>query len=292
VTADRERVFVTGGSGFIGRHLLPRLRARGTVARALARSPAASAALSALGAEPVRGALHDLAALQSGMAGCSAVFHLAAHVREWGTVQEFLEANVQGTKNALDAARAAGVARFIHVGTEAVLLGSGPLVGLDETRQPVAHPPGLYPWTKALAERAVLEASGGALATMVVRPRFVWGRGDTTLLPKMVDAVRAGRFAWVGGGGQLTSTCHVENVCEGLLAAADRGKAGEIYFVTDGEPVVTKEFVTAMLRTAGVDPGDRAVPLWLAVTLGALSEAAWRVLRLRRRGASSATRGA
>ncbi len=88
----------------------------------------------------------------------------------------------------------------------------------------------------------------------MVRPRFVWGKGDTTLLPEMVKTVEAGKFAWVGGGRNVTDTAHVDNVVEGLLLAAEKGRPGEAYFVTDGEPVVFREFVTAMLR----DPGRRA----------------------------------
>jgi nucleoside-diphosphate-sugar epimerase len=276
-----RRAFVTGGSGFVGRHLVPMLLAQGFSVRALVRSAEAERALAALGAETALGGLDDAAALQAAMAGCDVVFHLAAHVREWGPVADFLAVNVEGTKNALSSAKAAKVARFIHASTEAVLLGSGPLVEVDEARKPVDHPPGLYPWTKMLAERAVLDANDDGFATIVVRPRFVWGKGDTTLLPKIAEAARAGRFAWIGGGHHRTSTCHVKNVCEGLIAASERGKGGEIYFLTDGAPTEMKAFVGAMLATQGVDAGDRSMPLWLGVALGGVCEAVWRGLGLK-----------
>ena len=96
----------------------------------------------------------------------------------------------------------------------------------------------LYCSTKALAEIRVQAAAGPELETVVLRPRMVWGRGDTTLLPELVAAVEAGRFAWIGGGRHRTDTTHVDNVVEGRLLTAERGRSGEAYFVTDGGPVV------------------------------------------------------
>jgi nucleoside-diphosphate-sugar epimerase len=95
-----------------------------------------------------------------------------------------------------------------------------------------------------------------------------------------VKMVEAGRFAWVGGGGQLTATTHVDNVVEGLLLAAKRGRPGEAYFVTDGEPVVFREFVSAMLETQGVEAPTRAMPRWLGQALAGVGEPAWSHLPL------------
>src|SRR5205807_6324040 len=106
--------------------------------------------------------------------------------------------------------------------------------------------------TKARAEQLVLEANREVFETVVVRPRFVWGRGDTTLLPTLVELVRSGRFAWIGGGRHRTSTTHVDNAVEGLVLGATRGQPGNAYFVTDGEPVLFREFVSQLLDTQGI----------------------------------------
>jgi nucleoside-diphosphate-sugar epimerase len=147
-----------------------------------------------------------------------------------------------------------------------VLADGNPIVRADETRPLPRRPLGAYPLTKGLAEQAVLAANRDGLETVVVRPRFVWGKGDTNLLPEFLDAVRAGKFGWIGGGHYLTSTVHVDNVIEGMLLAADKGKPGEIYFLTDGAPVEFRHFITQLLATQGVDAPDRNVPRWLART--------------------------
>jgi nucleoside-diphosphate-sugar epimerase len=272
--------FVTGGSGFIGGALIRRLVADGWTVRALARSDASAETVRERGAEPVRGDLDDVGAMAAGAAGCEVAFHCAAHLGDWGRREDFERGNVQGTRNALAAARQAGVRRFVHVGTEAALLAGQPLVEVDERAPLRFDSPALYSSTKARAEEAVIAANQNGLETVVVRPRFVWGRGDTTLLPVMTEMVRSGRFAWIGGGRHRTSTAHVDNVVHGLLLAAERGARGGVYFVTDGEPVVFRDFVTRLLATQGVEPPNRSLPVGVARAAAAVGETAWRVLPL------------
>jgi nucleoside-diphosphate-sugar epimerase len=270
--------FVTGGSGFIGGRLIERLGREGWIVRALARSDAAAARVRELGAEPIAGDLGDAAALERGARGADTVFHAAAKVEDWGDWEDFRRINVEGTRAVLAAARAAGVRRFVHVGTEAALLRGRPLVLADE-RTPLAFDsPAPYAATKAAAEAAVLAAPG--LETIVIRPRFVWGPGDATLVPAMVELVRSGRFRWVGGGRHLTSTTHVDNCVQGLVLAADHGSPGSAYFVTDGEPVEFRAFVTALLATQGVTPPDGSIPAVAARALATAGEAVWRALPL------------
>jgi nucleoside-diphosphate-sugar epimerase len=271
--------FVTGGSGFIGGALIERLRREGWEVRALARSDAAEGAVRDRGAAPVRGDLGDTAALESGCVGCDVCFHAAAKVEDWGDPADFERLNVGGTANVIAAARAAGVRRLVHVGTEAALTAGQALVGVDERAPLRPDSPFLYSSSKAKAEQLVRDANGDGLETVVVRPRFVWGRGDTTLLPAIAELVRSGRFRWVGGGRHLTDTTHVDNTVEGLWLGATRAPAGGIYFVTDGEPVVFRDFVTMMLATQDVSMPGKSVPAGVATTAAAAVERAWRVLR-------------
>jgi nucleoside-diphosphate-sugar epimerase len=273
-------VFLTGGSGFIGGRLIERLHAEGYTVRALARSSAAADSVLARGAEPVLGELGDVTAMRAGAEGCELAFHAAATLGDWGKREDFERGNVQGTNNALEACAEAGVRRFVHVGTEAALLAGEPLVEVDETAPLRPESPVLYSSTKARAERAVLDANRQGFETVVVRPRFVWGAGDTTLLPVMVELARSGRFAWIGGGRHRTSTTHVDNTVEGLVLGARSGRPGNAYFVTDGEPVVFREFVSDLLATQGVEAPSRSIPPAVAAALASTGEAAWRLLPL------------
>ncbi len=280
MTAIPSSAFVTGGSGFIGGALIRRLVEGGCSVRALARSDRSAAIVGELGAESARGDLEDTTALVDAAEGCEITFHLAAFVAQWGTREEFRRGNVEGTRNALNASAAAGVRRFVHCGTEAAILAGKPLVNVNETAPLRPDSPALYSATKAEAEQLVRDAAREGFETVVLRPRFVWGAGDTTLLPEIIAATEAGRFAWVGGGTHRTSITHVDNVVEGLLLAAENGRSGKAYFVTDGEPVVFREFISELLRARGVEPPTRSVPTPIAAAVAWGGELAWRILPL------------
>jgi nucleoside-diphosphate-sugar epimerase len=100
------------------------------------------------------------------------------------------------------------------------------------------------------------------------------------VLAALAAAVKAGRFMWMNGGRYPTSTTHVDNVCEGLLLAAEKGRGGEVYFVTDGATVELRHFVTRMLATRGVDPGDKSVPRGLVLLIARVGEWVWETFGL------------
>ncbi len=284
-----HQVFVTGGSGFVGRNLIRRLRKERLPVAALARSESAANTIAALGATPARGDLLDQEMLVEHLRGCDTVFHAAALVEEWGPRALYQQVNVEGTRILLQAAAEAGVRTFVLVGTEAVFAdGQQSLAMLDETVPIPANPLPRYPESKAAAERLTLAANTEAMRCVCVRPRLVWGNDDTSVLPKLIAAVQDGRWVWPDHGLALTSTTHVENVCEGLLLAARYGRGGEAYFVTDGEPVTYREFFTRLLSTRGVTMPEKSVPIWMAQAFATSMEALWERLPLK--GAPPASR--
>lgn len=271
---------MTGGSGFVGRHLILRLLADGHVVRALARSDAAAAVVESLGATPVRADLLDVGTVVGDLRGCGVVVHAAAQVLDWGRPGEFEQVNVTGTREVLAAAGEAGVRRFVHVSTEAVLADGRPVRFVDESAPYPKRHVGEYARTKALAEQTVLAHDSREMRTMAVRPRLVWGPGDTSVLARVVEAAEQGRWAWVNGGQYLTSTCHVSNLCEGIELAAERGQGGRVYFLTDGAPVEFRDFLTRCAAAQGVTLPDRSIPYRLTRTAAVVLDRGWRVFRL------------
>lgn len=274
----KKTVLVTGGSGFVGRNLIRALVARGDRVLALARSETAEKTVTALGAIAVSADLATVTAEQ--LRGCDTVFHAAAMVDDWGPRAKFEQVNVEGTRRLLDASRSARVNCFVHVGTEAIFAVGPPLIDLDETCPIPDHPLPRYPATKAAAEKLVRAANSPQMRTVVIRPRLIWGADDTSVLPQIVELVKQGKFAWIDGGHYLTSTCHVYNVVEGALLAAENGRGGEAYFLTDGAPVEFRDFMTRQFATRGAVPGTRSLPRALVWPLACTLEFLWEHLPL------------
>lgn len=272
------RIFVTGASGFVGGAAARKLLAAGHHVRAMSRSESADATVRALGAEPVRCDLENVTAAHLGDA--ELVLHSAAFVEQWGPRDAWKRFNVDGTARMLAAARQAGVRRFIHIGTEAALFYGQHLRGVDETYPLAPHSPYPYASTKAQAEQLVRDANGAGFETIVIRPRFIWGPGDTTLLPTIERLAREGKFMWVNGGRAVTSTTHIDNLVHAIELALVRGQPGAAYFVLDDGVRSMREMIAGIAASRGLELADTSVPAWFADALGTVCEALWRWLPL------------
>lgn len=272
------KIFVTGGSGFVGGAVI-RHFAREHDLLAMARSDSSARTVEQRGARAVRCSLDDVDA--SHLAGCDVVVHAAAKAEAWGTWSDFERVNVQGTERMLEAAESAGVERFIHIGTEAALFHGQPMRDIDESYPLAPDSPFPYSATKARAELAVRAANQpGGMKTLVLRPRLVWGPGDETVLPAVQQLVESGQFAWIDGGESRTSSCHIHNLTHAIELALTHGHGGEPYFIADDEVHTIRTFLTAYLRTAGVQMPDKSMPAWLVRGLARALEPVWRALRL------------
>ncbi|MDI1262402.1 MAG: NAD-dependent epimerase/dehydratase family protein [bacterium] len=283
--SDQHRVaLVTGGSGFVGGRLITHLLVRGWQVRALARSAESEAHVKTLGATPVRGELNDDQALRKAMTGCEVVFHVAAHFKLWGNPEIFDRINVEGTRAVVNAAAAtASVRRLVAVSAAAVVMGDPePMLNADESLPLQVRDFSPYGSSKAEGERVLLAANGmrSGLETIALRPPFIWG-GKMPTLDHMAETVNAGRWQWVAGGTQAMSSCHVDNLCDALILAADRGRGGEAYFIADAEQSTLKSFISSLLATRGVTAADKSVRFGIAWTMAGLMGAVWRVLRLK-----------
>lgn len=279
------KVLVTGGAGFLGQALCRALQAQGHEVTSFQRSH--SPALEAMGVRQVRGDLADARAVHAALAGQDAVFHNAAKAGAWGSHESYFAANVTGTRNVLAAMRAHGIGRLVYTSTPSVThSGRSAVEGGNEQNTPYGeHFKAPYPATKLIAEKEVLAANDASLATVALRPRLIWGPGDTQLLPRLVERAKAGRLRFVAGGHNRMDTTYIDNAVQAHLdafAALAPGAAcaGRAYFISNGEPREVRRIVNDLLAAAGQPPVDKTIPYGVAYAAGAVLELAWRTLRL------------
>jgi nucleoside-diphosphate-sugar epimerase len=268
-----RRLFVTGATGLVGSHVVEEALKRGHSVRALVRPSSDTRWLDAWGVEKVAGDLEDPAALARGVAGVDWVFNCAAKVGDWGTLEEFRRLNVEALRLLLEAASSAGLDRFVHVSSLGVYEGRDHH-GTDETTPPAANSLDAYTRSKTEAEALVLEYHGKrGLPATIVRPGFIYGERDRTVLPKLLYNLRRGRFAYFGSGTQALNCIYVKNLVHGLFLAAESPAAvGEVFNLTDGARVSKEEFVSQVATLAGLKPPTRHIPLGLARVLATTVE--------------------
>jgi nucleoside-diphosphate-sugar epimerase len=289
---------VTGGTGFLGRHLVERLLAQGRRVTVLARRPAPD--LEQRGARFIGASLDDPDAVRAACRGVETVFHVAAKVGVWGRYADYHVTNVRGTAAVIAGCRAHGVRRLIYTSTPSVVYNGRDLAGVNESLPLTTDCPSPYPLTKAIAERAVLDANASGLRTVALRPHLIWGAGDPHLVPRLVARARSGRLRIVGSGRNRVDLTHVANAVDAHLLAelaleaaphpelktqnskpATPPVAGRAYFITDGEPVVLWDWINDLLRLLGIPPVTRRLSLGAATAVGAACETLWRLLPLR-----------
>ena len=278
-------VLVTGATGLVGAAVAGRLRTDGVAVRCVLRDPGAGGFLRDLGCEVVAGDVTDAASLTAAAAGVTHAVHCAAKVGDWGPVAEYRAVNVGGTRDLLDALAAEwgpspdpAARRLVHVSSLGVYEARDHH-GTDESTPPDVSGIDGYTLTKAESERVVLDRAAAGLPAVVVRPGFVYGPRDRTVLPKLLDRLRSGGFAFLGDGEQLLNNVAAANVADAVFAALTAPDAvGKAYNLTDGRLVTRREFVRVVCEAADLPVPTRSVPLPVAKGLAKGLEATYRLL--------------
>lgn len=265
------KALVTGGGGFLGKAIAKMLRDRGDDVRSLSRNRYSE--LDRFGIEQHCGDLADADAVNRAAASCEVVFHVGAKAGFWGPYHDYFQANVVGTRNVIAACRQHGIRKLVYTSTPSVVHTGKDLAGVNESAPIPRHFEAHYPATKAIAEQEVIAANSPTLSTVALRPHLIWGPGDNHLLPRLIDRVKAGKFRFIGGGNNLVDVIYIDNAAAAHLLAADRlgpssPVAGKVYFLSQGKPVVMREFVNQLLQAAGLPRVNKNIPYRVAYAIG------------------------
>jgi 2-alkyl-3-oxoalkanoate reductase len=264
-TLADARVLVTGGTGFLGRYVVQKLRERRCRVRVLARGSKPKTAFDDV--ELARGDLRDAHAVRSACDGVDAVVHAGALSQPWGRAAEFEAINVAGTRNVLDACRAAGVQRLVHVSSPSVAFTGDDQHELGDDVPFAARCLSTYSRTKQAAELLVASSN---VPAVIVRPKALFGPGDRSLLPRLVGLARSRRLVQIGDGTNEVDLTYVENASDAIVAALSSERAlGRTYHVTNGEHVRVWDAIRALVRGLGFDAELRRVPYRAAWTFAA-----------------------
>ncbi|MBQ2819966.1 MAG: NAD-dependent epimerase/dehydratase family protein [Thermoguttaceae bacterium] len=281
------RALVTGAGGFLGLYLTEALLRNGDTVRGVCRG--CYPELDALGVQCFHADLgkadcgRDQETLFQACEGVDVIFHTAAISGIGEPWEKYYRTNTLGTRNLLEAAKKAGVKKFVLTSSPSVTFAGEPQCGIDESapypEKWLAH----YPHSKALAEKMVLEANGeNGLLTCALRPHLIWGPRDKALIPRLIARARSGRLRRVGDGANLVDMIYVENAALAHIQAAEALRdgapvCGRAYFLSQGEPVNCWEWIDELLAIYDLPPVRKSISFKTASSVGFVCEKIWKI---------------
>ena len=278
---EPEKVLVTGGGGFLGQAIVSRLVKRGDHVRSLARNFYPE--LEKMGVDQIQADISDSATVAAACEDRTIVYHVAAKPPPWGRYADYHQTNVIGTQNIIDRCLDQEPSRLIYTSSPSVVHNSQDIEGADESMPYPQKFNSHYAKTKAMAEQLVVKASGNKLKTIILRPHKIWGPGDNQILPRLV--VRAKKLKQIGDGKNLFDVTYIDDAADAHILAADKLKqhpdlSGNIYFISQGQPVLAWYMINEFLKAAGCSPVKKSVPFRVAWVTGALLELVYKILHL------------
>ncbi len=250
-----ENVLVTGGGGFLGKVIVRKLIQKKLNVTSFSRHWYPE--LAEMGSVQIQGDLCRKSDVVTAFQGMDTIFHVAAKPGIWGRYQGYYSVNVTGTQNVIDACFVNRVARLIHTSSPSVIFNESDMENLDESIPYPATYLAPYPETKALAEKLVVGAAKKGLLSIILRPHLIWGPEDNHLVPGIIS--RAKRLKQIGPGDDLVDTIYVDNAADAHIMAAqklvtDPFLSGNIYFISQDEPISKWKMANAFLDAAGLPP--------------------------------------
>lgn len=269
------KVFITGGGGFLGSHIIDQLLKEGHEITSYSRGNYPE--LKEKGVHTIQGSLENLEDLTKACAGHDVFFHTASKVAMWGKVEDFYQTNVIGTHNAIKACRSQNIPHFIYTSTPSVVFGEDSLQGVNEKTPYPKESFSRYGASKAQAEKYVLEQNDDSLKTVALRPHLIFGPRDRNLIPRLIEAGKKKRLKIVGSGKNKVDVLYVENAADAHLKAwkalQERPEivGGQAYFIGQG-PVLLWDFINTILKQNKIDPISKSISFKKAFKVGGIIE--------------------
>jgi 2-alkyl-3-oxoalkanoate reductase len=271
------KALVTGASGFLGSHITERLVARGEDVRCLVRPTSRTTFLDSLAVELSYGDITDATSLPSALEGVDTVYHAAAMVGDWGPWETFRAVTINGTRNMLKAASAAGVRRFLHVSTDGIYRYGDLRNGVTEASPYETHFGWLdyYRRAKTAAEKIARRFhSTGRLPVSIVRPALILGERDNAMLPGLIAFLKSPSSSYLGSGANRLPCVYAGDVAElCILAATSDATLGEIYNAVNHEYVTQRDLFEAVAACTSLPAPKRSLPLRAVYALAMAMEA-------------------
>jgi nucleoside-diphosphate-sugar epimerase len=278
--SSNDLILVTGATGLVGSHVAEQARHKGLRVRALVRAGAETGLLQQWGCELATGALDQPDSLKEACQGVTVVIHCAAKVGDWGPTSEYRRVNVEGTRNLLEAALASGsLKRWVQISSLGVYEGKDHY-GTDEKTQPSTTGIDGYTLTKVESELLVCEyVRTRSLPAVVLRPGFIYGPRDRTVIPRLLERLSSGKFAFLGSPEKLMNNTFVGNLCAAVWLAIEHDDVvGEVFNIRDPRAVTKREFINTVCDAAGLPHPTKVVPLPVARALAGAMESLWKLL--------------
>jgi nucleoside-diphosphate-sugar epimerase len=277
------KALITGGTGFLGGALARRLLSEGALVTVLGRNSTRGQQLSEAGIRFIRADLADARSVQGACAGQEVVFHCGANVAPWGRTADFYNANVLGTQHIVWGCQAHNVTRLVHVSTPSIYFSHSDRINVAEDDRLPRKAVNAYAATKRTAESIVDRAFRDGLPVVTIRPRAIFGPGDTTIFPRLLAALQKDRLRIIGNGKNIQDLTYIDNVVQALLDCADASALvlGRKYNITNSEPVRIWEKLANVCNQLGYAFPQRHVPYTVAFALAWFVEWTYRLLRRR-----------
>lgn len=267
-----RQILVTGGTGFLGKKVAMRFKEAGDTVYVLGRNVSLRPFFEERNihfihsdiTEPCVEKLDDL----------DIVVHCAALASPWGTFESFYNANVLGTKHVLDLALVTNTKRVVHISSPSIYNTNTHRENLTESSQFAKKSVNAYAKTKLMAEQMLMTYAAN-LPYVILRPKGIIGPGDTSIMPRIMRAVKHNKMILVDNGEALVDMTYIDNVVDAILAAADitkKGIVGHSFNITNGEPMMIKELLQHVFNKLNIEIEFKSVPYWAAFMKAILDE--------------------